>query len=57
MMMMKKKKTQAEMDAEVVRFRMLSAAMQSLSTDEQVEVIEDAMKSGRTPVPAKIQFN
>ena len=54
---MMKQKTQAEKDAEVLRFRMLSAAMKSLSKGEQVAVIEDAPTEGRVPVPAKINFN
>lgn len=52
-----KQKTQAEKDAAVARFRMLSAAMESLSQEEQIGVIEDAMKEGRMPVPAQIDYN
>jgi len=52
-----KRKTQEEIDAKIARYRMLTAAMDSLSKEEQVAVIEDAMTAGRMPVPVSIKSN
>lgn len=51
---MKKRKTQAEIDAEIARFRAVSEAFDKIPPDDQIEVLEEAMRSGSLPVRAKI---
>lgn len=54
---MTRRKTQEEIDAEIARYRMRTAAMDALSKEEQVAVIEHAMTEGRMPVPVSIKPN
>ena len=53
----RKKRSKEEIEAGIARFRAREAAMNALSKDEQIAVLEEAMLSGSLPVKADISFN
>lgn len=47
-------RTQAEIDEETAKTKAQIAAMESLSVDEQLKIIEKGMLDGSIPISAKI---